>query len=131
MSIISIDIGTTTIKIIEYKDNQIINKEIASNKNEEKILEEFIEKYKIKKENIEYIVVTGIGAEKIKTFKNIPIKIVEEFKAIAAGGLYLSKKEEALIISIGTGTALIRATKNGIRHLGGTRSWSRNTYKSM
>ena len=121
MSIISIDIGTTTTKIIEYKDDQIINKEIASNKNEERILEEFIDKYKIKKENIEYIVLTGIGADKININKyNIPVKVVEEFKAIAAGGLYLSKEEEALIVSIGTGTALIRATKNEIKHLGGT-----------
>ncbi len=120
MLIIAIDIGTTTTKIIEYK-NRIINKEIVQNKNPEKALKDFINKYKIKKENIESIVLTGIGADKIKlTDLNVPIKIVEEFKAIAAGGLSLCKKEEALVVSIGTGTALIRASKRKIEHLGGT-----------
>ncbi|MBO4816558.1 MAG: hypothetical protein J5507_06730 [Clostridia bacterium] len=132
MNIIAIDIGTTTTKIIEYNNDKIVNKEIVLQKNAEEALYEFLTKYEIKKENIEYIVLTGIGADKAKfNNTNIPIKIVEEFKAIAAGGLFLSNREEALIVSIGTGTALIRATKNDIRHLGGTRVRSRNTYKSM
>lgn len=35
-------------------------------------------------------------------------------------GLELSKKEEAIIISVGTGTAFVRANKNDIKHIGGT-----------
>ena len=121
MSIISIDIGTTTTKIIEYKDDKILNKEIISNKNEEEILDDFLNKNNISIQNIDKIVLTGIGANKIKIEKNsIPINIVEEFKAIATAGLYLSKKEEVLVVSIGTGTALVRATKDEIKHLGGT-----------
>lgn len=119
MSIIAIDIGTTTTKIIEYKDDTIINKEICLTKNPEKTLDEFIKS--IKAQNIEQIVVTGIGAQKIKHNNyNIPIKIVDEFKAIATGGLYLSQKKQALIVSIGTGTAFIRASKTRYEHLGGT-----------
>ena len=75
----------------------------------------------IKKEDIEEIVVTGIGSNKIKIEKfKSPLKIVDEFNAIAKGGLYLSNKKEALIVSIGTGTAFIRATEKEIKHLGGT-----------
>lgn len=118
MSIISIDIGTSTIKIIEYKDKKIINKEIYSNNSPENALKEFIDKYNIK--DIEYIVSTGIGAYKLKYDGNTPIKKVTEFNAIAEGGLYLSNKKEALIVSIGTGTALIRVDENSIKHLGGT-----------
>lgn len=121
MSIISIDAGTTTTKIIEFKENKIKNKEITTNNNLEEALELFLERNKIKKDNIEYIAVTGIGANNLKLKKiNKPIKTVEEFKAIAKGGLYLSKKEKALIVSIGTGTALVRATPKSINHLGGT-----------
>ena len=121
MSIISIDIGTSTTKIIEYDKGKIINKEIVKNENTEKILESFLDKNKVKKENIELIVLTGIGADKVN-FKNIniPIKFVEEFKAVAKAGQYLSKKEEILVASIGTGTAFIRAYKNSFEHLGGT-----------
>ena len=48
------------------------------------------------------------------------VEFVEEFIAIGTGGLALSKKEKAIIASIGTGTALIRANKKDFKHLGGT-----------
>ena len=121
MSIISIDIGTTTTKIIEYKDSKILNKEIYLIKDSEKILEEFIEKNEIIPENIEYIVTTGIGEKNLKTNRwDIPIRTVAEFMAIAEGGILLSNKKEALIVSVGTGTALIKVDENSIDHLGGT-----------
>lgn len=121
MSIIAIDIGTTTTKIIEFSNEQIASKEIFLNKNLKKNLNDFINKYKINMGNIEYIAVTGIGADKVKfdDYK-VPIKIVEEFEAIAKGGQYLSKKDEILVVSIGTGTALVRTNKNEFKHLGGT-----------
>ena len=93
MSKISIDIGTSTIKIIEYKNNKLFKKEIYSEKRPIMALDEFIKKNKIK--DIEYIVTTGIGADKIKKYKSISIKTVSEFNAIAKGGLYLSEKNKA------------------------------------
>lgn len=121
MSIIGIDIGSTTIKIIEYKDKKIINNNISMNRNIEEVLEQFIQSNNIDINNIERIVLTGIGADKIKENKyNIPMETVEEFVAVSTGGLQLANKEEALIVSIGTGTALVKANKEGFRHLGGT-----------
>ena len=121
MSIISIDIGTSTTKIIEYDNNKILNEEIYSNKNPEYVLEHFIEKNEIIPKNIKCIVTTGIGAKILNSNKwNIPVKAVPEFMAIAEGGIYLSNKKEALVVSIGTGTALIKVDENSIKHLGGT-----------
>lgn len=129
MSIISIDIGTSTTKIIEYDNNKIKHKSIMQNKSTEKVLKEFIVKNGIKQEKIEQIVLTGIGAEKekLKNYK-VPIEVVDEFKAIANAGKFLSGKDKILVASIGTGTALIRVNKNRITHLGGTRSrcWNFN-----
>ena len=54
------------------------------------------------------------------------IKIVfgSEFTAVGLGGLYLSGLDEAIIVSMGTGTALVHAKKEGndtkINYLGGT-----------
>ena len=120
MSIIGIDLGTTTTKIIEYDNNEIINKSIFEGKNYEDYLNSFIAKNNIIE--IDKIVLTGISAKKIDLSKyNVPIRIVEEFIAIGTGGLYSSKKEKAIIASVGTGTALIRAEKEKeFRHLGGT-----------
>lgn len=119
MSIIGIDIGSSTIKIIEYKDEQICNKQILESKEYEKTIENFINENNIK--TIDKIVLTGINAKKVDISKyNVPAQIVEEFVAIGTGGLYLSNKKKAIIASIGTGTAFIRAEGKTFKHLGGT-----------
>ena len=119
MSIIGIDIGSSTIKIIEYKDEKILNKAIYESKDYQKTIEDFINENNIRE--IDKIVVTGINAKKVNLEKyNVLVKIVEEFIAIGTGGLHLSKKEKAIIASIGTGTALIRAEGKDFKHLGGS-----------
>lgn len=113
MSIIGIDAGSSTIKIIEYKDGKIVSKGIFESKDYETTIDNFINKNNIKQ--IDKIVLTGINAKKVDVSKyNIPVKVVEEFIAIGTGGLYLSKKNKAIIASVGTGTALIRAERRRI-----------------
>ena len=119
MSIIGIDIGSSTVKLIEYKNNEINAKEISESKNYEQVLDEFIINNKIT--NIDKIVTTGISAKNINLNKyKVPVEKIEEFIAIGTGGLYLSKKDKAIIASVGTGTALIRAENDNFKHLGGT-----------
>lgn len=119
MGILGIDIGSSTIKIIEYKDEKILSKGIFEGKDYEKIIDDFISVNNI--EQIDRIVLTGINAKRNDVSKyNVPVEKVEEFNAVATGGLYLSKKDKAIIASIGTGTALIRAEGKEFKHLGGT-----------
>lgn len=119
MSIIGIDIGSSTIKIVEYKNEQICSKQISESKEYEKTIDNFINENNIKE--IDKIVLTGINANKIDVSKyKLPVEVVDEFTAIGTGGLYLSQKEKAIIASVGTGTALIRAEGKNFKHLGGT-----------
>jgi len=119
MSIIGIDIGSSTTKIIEYKNNKIINKKILRKVYEESDLQCFLNENNI--HDVKKIVFTGIGADKIDTSKyNVPIEKVEEFRAIGIGAKYLSKKERVIVASVGTGTALIEVNNKEITHLGGT-----------
>lgn len=119
MNIIGIDIGSSTIKIIEYKDKKICAKGIFESKDYEKVIDNFINENNIK--DIDKIVLTGINAKKLDISKyNVSVEFVEEFIAIGTGGLALSKKEKAIIASVGTGTALIRAEGKNFKHLGGT-----------
>ena len=119
MSIIGIDIGSSTIKIIEYKNEKIVSKGIFESKDYEKTIDSFMNENNIK--DIDKIVATGINAKKLDSSKyNVPVEFVEEFIAIGTGGLALSKKEKAIIASVGTGTALIRAEGKNFKHLGGT-----------
>lgn len=118
MSILGVDIGSSTTKIIEYKDERIENKIILREGFSKEKLDNFIFENNI---NVEKIVFTGIGASKEdKESFSVPINFVDEFTAIAKGGLYLAKKEEALVASVGTGTAFIEVNKEGAKHLGGT-----------
>ena len=71
--------------------------------------------------DVRQIVLTGVGSSYLTDgMYGIPTKRVDEFLAIGLGGLELAKLGEALIVSVGTGTALVRAGKGGIKHIGGS-----------
>ena len=77
--------------------------------------------------DIERVMMTGVGstfAEK-PLYEGLECHVVPEFNSVGRGGLYLSGLDEAIVVSMGTGTALIHAKKqeNGetaITYLGGT-----------
>lgn len=113
MSIIGIDAGSSTVKIIEYKDEKIVSEGIFESKDYKTTIDNFINENNIKE--IDRFVLTGINAKKVDLSKyNISVKVVEEFIAIGTGGLHLSKNDKAIIASVGTGTALIRAERRRI-----------------
>lgn len=127
MHTICADLGSTTTKIIEVdENNKIINKNIYQKEEPKKLLKNFIESNNVKTESIEAIIITGVGTIEEQEFLKIPVLYVDEFKAIGLGGLTASNKENAIIASIGTGTAFIKANNNEIKHLGGSRSWWRH-----
>ena len=119
MNIVGIDVGSSTTKIIFYSNNKILYKKIIRKSYVKEEFDKFLSENNIN--NIDKIVFTGIGADKINENEyKYKIEKVAEFEAIAKGGLYLGDKEEAIIISVGTGTAFIKASKESIKHLGGT-----------
>jgi len=81
----------------------------------------FTSAYKLSINDIRQIVVTGVGASYLDAgMYNIPTKRVNEFLAIGLGGLKMANLSEAIIVSVGTGTALVRATGDSITHVGGS-----------
>lgn len=72
--------------------------------------------------DIEKVMITGVGSSSVKNgMYSLECHILNEFDCIGRGGLYLSGLDEAIIGSLGTGTALVHA-KNGESpaYLGGT-----------
>jgi len=74
---------------------------------------------------IDSILITGVGASYIsEPIYSLECRKVDEFSSIGRGGLYLSGLDEAIVVSMGTGTALIHAKKVGddvkTTYLGGT-----------
>ena len=72
--------------------------------------------------DIKKVAVTGAGSSYIaEPIYGLPCETVPEFASVGRGGLYLSCIEEAIVVSMGTGTAFIHAVRGGeIKPLGGT-----------
>lgn len=76
--------------------------------------------------DIDRVMMTGVGSAFAAKplYEGLDCRIVPEFDSVGRGGLYLSGLDEAIVVSMGTGTAIIHAKKNGektdIQYLGGT-----------
>ena len=72
-------------------------------------------------EAVSSVYLTGVGAsfidEDVYGIKTIK---VDEFRAIGHGALKLTGLSEALVVSMGTGTAFVKAVGNEATHLGGS-----------
>jgi len=81
----------------------------------------FLSKYSIELETVSEIYLTGVGASFVKDeVYGIKTHKVSEFTAIGCGALSLTKLSSALVVSMGTGTAFVRAAQNENKHLGGS-----------
>lgn len=122
MKIVGVDAGSSNTKIIALDENgKIVSKILLPKMKVEESLDKFMEQAKISKEEISKIVVTGIGQSEIMyDIYGIQTIKIDEFEAVGTGATYLTNLEDALIISIGTGTAFIRANKGKYTHIGGT-----------
>ena len=124
--IIGIDVGGSTTKIVGYTDKAkplgMLKVEAADPQTSAYgALGKFINEHNLSLSDVQQIVLTGVGAAQFKKkVYNVPTATVDEFEAIGLGGLALSHKKEGLVVSMGTGTAFVRAGKKGIFHIGGS-----------
>ncbi len=76
--------------------------------------------------DIDRVMMTGAGSAFLDKplYEGLDCRTVPEFTSVGLGGLYLSDLDEAIVVSMGTGTALIHAKREGertnIEYLGGT-----------
>lgn len=124
--IIGIDVGGSTTKIVGYSgDGKLIGmlKVEAADPVTSAFgaLGKFINVHNLALTSVKQIILTGVGSSLFKKdIYNIPTRTVDEFVAIGLGGLALSGKKEGIIVSMGTGTAFVRADKDKIEHIGGS-----------
>lgn len=127
---IGIDIGGSTTKIVGFRHTQnaseLVNPLFVRATDPLTSLYgafgKFTDINAMELSDIDRIMVTGVGASYMqRSIYNLPCTRVDEFRSIGLGGLYLSHLKEAIVVSMGTGTALVYA-KEGCpaRYLGGT-----------
>ena len=123
--IVGIDIGGTTTKIVSTDENEQVFYTTVKASDPVASAAGAIGKYLTvagkKMSDITRLAVTGVGSTFIKDeVLGIKAEHVEEFQAIGLGGLHLAKTTRALVVSVGTGTAIVHAEGREARHLGGS-----------
>ncbi len=128
--VIGIDVGGSTTKIVGFS-----GKDGSWNLIEPQLVKandpvtatygafgKFTDENNLKISDISKVMMTGVGASHIKhNLYGLDCERVAEFDSIGRGGLYLSGLDEALVVSMGTGTAIVHARSDGnMKYLGGT-----------
>ncbi len=125
--IVGIDVGGSTTKIVGFDGDRLLEPGLV--KANDPIASvyggfgKFTTDNKISLSDIEKVMVTGVGSAFIgDNIYGIETVHVNEFIANGKGGLYLSDIDEAIVVSMGTGTAYVYSNgKTGeFTHLGGT-----------
>lgn len=128
--IIGIDVGGSTTKIVGLRtkgdgisliEPQLVraNDPITATYG---AFGKFTDENGLKITDIDRVMMTGVGSSYVKhNLYGLDCQRVAEFDSIGRGGLYLSGLDEALVVSMGTGTAIVHAKANGtMNYLGGT-----------
>ena len=128
--IIGIDIGGSSTKIVGFSakgnDWELIEPQLI--KANDPITAtygafgKFTDENNLKISDISKVMMTGVGASHVKhDLYGLKCRRVAEFDSIGRGGIYLSGLSEALVVSMGTGTAMVHAKADGtMKYLGGT-----------
>jgi type II pantothenate kinase len=128
--VLGIDVGGSTTKIIGLSENgpdKWSNAGMMQVEAADQVTSaygafgKFMSSRNLKMNDIKQIVVTGVGASFLtEGMYDIPTRRVDEFIAIGLGGLALAGLDEAVIVSMGTGTPFVKASGGRITHLGGS-----------
>lgn len=126
--VIGIDVGGSTTKIcgIEKENGGLICPQLV--RANDPVTSVFGAFGKFTAENglslsdIDKVMITGVGSSFVEgKLYGLPSYLVPEFTAVGLGGLYLTKLKKALVVSLGTGTAVVHATAGKpMEYLGGT-----------
>lgn len=132
-TVIGIDVGGTTTKIVGFKKDgervSLIDPQFVRATDPVTSAYGAFGKFTLQNDialdKIDSVMMTGAGAATIdRPIYSVQCNSVSEFSCIGRGGLYLSGLDEAIVISMGTGTAIVHAKRNGnhidTKYLGGT-----------
>ncbi len=125
--ILGIDIGGSSTKIVGlHEDGAVID--MLRVKAEDPLtslygaLGNFLITHGLTLTDVGHIALTGVGASYVEgDIYGVRTVKVGEFPSVGVGGLALSRREQAVVVSMGTGTSFLWAEKGGeIRHVIGS-----------
>ena len=123
--IIGIDAGISSTKIIGIENGKrIMTPMTVSSIDPIAAIHGALGKYLLENntelEDIEHIMLTGIGSKSMKSdILGCPTTHIDEFKANGLGARFDSGLDHFIVVSMGTGTSLVRVDGEEITHIGG------------
>ena len=124
--IVGLDIGGSITKIVGFAGEDLL--QLTSFRASDPLasayggLGKFLNQNKLRLTDVDTICVTGVGASHLPAtlFDRVTVP-VPEFDAVGLGGLYISGKDCAIVVSMGTGTSFVSANREtGVRHIIGS-----------
>lgn len=122
--VIGIDVGISTTKIVGISDGRVVSPMRIKATDPVTSLYGAFGKYlydnKILLSDVEHVMLTGVGSAYInKPVYGLPTDKAGEFIADGLGACHVSGKDHIIVVSMGTGTSLIRCDGDKIEHIGG------------
>ncbi len=130
--IIGIDVGGSTTKIVAFTENMTLLAPMSVRATDPLTsvygaFGKFLAVNELELDDVEQVMITGVGSSYItKPLYGLSCTHVAEFRSVGVGGIYLSGLEEAIIVSMGTGTSISHcvykkdAMHPKVTYLGGT-----------
>lgn len=123
--IIGLDIGGSTTKIVGFDGNSVISPVMVRASDAKTsaygAFGKFLSENSLELKDISRIMVTGVGSSFLtKDIFGVETRKVDEITAVGLGGKYLSSQDNVVVVSMGTGTAVIGVEGEKISHIGGT-----------
>ena len=124
--IIGIDIGGSNTKIVGMKDGQLAG--ACSVRASDPLTSaygafgKYLTDNQLDLKSVDRVLFTGVGSSFLQgqQIYGIPTEKVDEFRAIGLGGRYISGLDNCIVVSMGTGTAIISVKDGEISHVCGT-----------
>lgn len=122
--VIGIDVGISTTKIVGICDGKVVSPMRVKATDPVTSLYGAFGKYlydnKILLSDVEHVMLTGVGAAYIgKPVYGLPTSKADEFVADGLGARHESGKDRIIVVSMGTGTSLVKCDGDKIEHIGG------------
>jgi len=124
--IIGIDIGGSTTKIVGMKDGVLAG--ASSVRASDPLTSaygafgKFLSDHQLGLSGVDQVTFTGVGSSFLQGQQifGVPTRKEDEFRSIGLGGKYISGLSKCIVVSMGTGTAIISVDDGKIEHICGT-----------
>jgi len=123
--IIGIDAGISSTKILGIESGKRIKSPMQVHGSDSisaihGALGRYLHTNNIPLEDVEHIMLTGVGARSLKgPVHGCLTTVVDEFKANGLGARFDSGLDHMIVVSMGTGTSMVRVDGDDIQHIGG------------